>query len=143
MICQRRWSTATALAEFLHIRREIETVKPFFSRQVDRSRRAYDRTNRDWPGQCAFIASTNELEFIDVTGNRRFWPIPLAGPADIEAIERDREQLWAEAVHLYRQGFQWWLTPSLEAIAAKDGGDRDSAGSGPPQLARAGSDCLG
>jgi predicted P-loop ATPase len=22
-------------------------------------------------------------------------------------------------VHLYRQGFQWWLTPSLEAIAAK------------------------
>ena len=107
------------LAEFPHIRREIEKVKAFFSRQVDRFRRAYDRANRDWPRQCAFIASTNELEFIDVTGNRRFWPIPLAGPADIEAIDRDREQLWAEAVHLYRQGFQWWLTPSLEAIAAK------------------------
>ena len=106
------------LAEFPHIRREIEKVKAFFSRQADRFRRAYDRTNRDWPRQCAFIASSNELEFIDVTGNRRFWPIPLGRPADIEATERDREQLWAEAVHLYRQGFQWWLTPSLEAIAA-------------------------
>ena len=107
------------LAEFPHIRREVEKVKAFFSRQADRFRRAYDRANRDWPRQCAFIASTNELEFIDVTGNRRFWPIPLASPADIGAIERDREQLWAEAVDLYRQGFQWWLTPSLEAIAVK------------------------
>jgi predicted P-loop ATPase len=43
----------------------------------------------------------------------------LARPADIEAIERDREQLWAEAVYLYRQGFQWWLAPSLETIAAE------------------------
>jgi len=107
------------LAEFPHIRREIEKVKAFFARQTDRFRRAYDRANRDWPRQCAFIASANELELIDVTGNRRFWPIPLAKPADIEGIMRDREQLWAEAVYLYRQGFQWWLTPSLEAIAAK------------------------
>ena len=54
-----------------------------------------------------------------MTGNRRFWPIQLARPVEIEAVVRDREQLWAEAVYLYRQGFQWWLTPSLEAIAAE------------------------
>jgi predicted P-loop ATPase len=107
------------LAEFPHIRREIEKVKAFFSRQADRFRRAYDRANRDWPRQCAFIASTNELEFIDVTGNRRFWPIPLARPVDVEVIVRDREQLWAEAGYIYREGFQWWLTPSLESIAAE------------------------
>ena len=52
------------LAEFPHIRREAEKVKAFFSRQADRFRRAYDRANRDWPRQCAFIGSTNELEFI-------------------------------------------------------------------------------
>lgn len=107
------------LAEFPHIRRDVEKVKAFFSRQSDRFRRAYERVNRDWPRQCAFIATANELEFIDLTGNRRYWPFPAAKPADIEAIERDREQLWAEAVHRYRQGFQWWLTPSLEAIAAE------------------------
>jgi predicted P-loop ATPase len=37
----------------------------------------------------------------------------------MEAVVHDREQFWAEAVYLYRQGFQWWLTPSLEAIAAE------------------------
>ena len=37
--------------------------------------------------------------------------------ADVKAIERDRDQLWAEAVHWYRGGFEWWLPPSLEAIA--------------------------
>ena len=106
------------LAEFPHIRREVERVKAFFSRQVDRFRKAYDRATRDWPRQCAFAASTNELEFIDGTGNRRFWPIPLAAAADLRAIVPDRDQLWAEAVHWYRRGYQWWLSPPLEAIAA-------------------------
>jgi predicted P-loop ATPase len=106
------------LAEFPHVRREVERVKAFFSRQIDRFRKAYDRANRDWPRQCAFIASTNELEFIDVSGNRRFWPIPLRGRVRVEQIACDRDQLWAETMHLYRQGYQWWLSPSLEAIAA-------------------------
>jgi predicted P-loop ATPase len=107
------------LSEFPHIRREIDKVKSFFSRQTDRFRRAYDRANRDWPRQCVFIATTNELEFIDTTGNRRFWPVPMSGPADVKAIERERDQLWAEALHWYRAGYQWWLTRSLEAIAAQ------------------------
>jgi predicted P-loop ATPase len=106
------------LAEFPHIRREIERVKAFFSRQFDRYRRAYATGNRDWGRQCAFIATANELEFIDHTGNRRFWPIPLRAPADPTAVERDRDQLWAEAMHLYHEGYRWWLPPSIEAIAA-------------------------
>jgi predicted P-loop ATPase len=106
------------LAEFPHIRREVEKVKAFFSRQTDRYRRAYDRANRDWPRQCVFFATTNELEFIDTTGNRRFWPILMHAPADVEMIMRDCDQLWAEAKHLIDSGFKWWLPPSLEAIAA-------------------------
>jgi len=107
------------LSEFPHFRRDIERVKAFFSRQTDRYRRAYGRLNADHKRQCVFIASANELEFIDVTGNRRVWPIPLAKPVDVAAIERDREQLWAEAVHWYDQGFAWWLPPGVEAIAAE------------------------
>jgi predicted P-loop ATPase len=107
------------LSEFPHIRRDIERVKAFFSRQADRYRRAYGRLNTDHPRQCVFIASANELEFIDVTGNRRVWPIPLAKPVDVAAIERDREQLWAEAAHWHDQGFPWWLPPGIEAIAGE------------------------
>jgi predicted P-loop ATPase len=107
------------LAEFPHMRRDIDRVKAFFSRQTDRYRRAYGRLSIDHPRQCAFIATANELELIDVTGNRRVWPVPLAKPVDVAAIERDRDQLWAEAVHWYDQGFAWWLPPGIEAIAGE------------------------
>jgi hypothetical protein len=33
----------------------------------------------------------------------------------VEALERDRELLWAEAMHLYRLGEQWWLTDEEHA----------------------------
>jgi predicted P-loop ATPase len=107
------------LAEFPHIRKEVDKVKAFFSRQTDRYRRAYDRLNRDWKRQCVFMATANDLEFIDPTGNRRFWPILMSGPADVEKIITDRGQFWAEAMHWLHAGFEWWLTPSLEAIAAE------------------------
>ena len=73
----------------------------------------------DWPRQNVFIGTSNDLEFIDVTGNRRFWPVEIAGSIDITRIVADRDQLWAEAVHLYRTGFRWWLPPNIERIAAE------------------------
>jgi len=107
------------LAEFPQIRREVDHVKAFFSRPTDRYRPPYARTVGDWPRQCVFIASVNELELPDVTGNRRFWPVLLAGPVKDRDIERDRDQLWAEAVHWYRAGNKWWLSPRIEVIAGE------------------------
>jgi putative DNA primase/helicase len=104
------------LAEIPHIRRETEKMKAFFSRREDRYRAAYGRGSKDYPRQGVFIGTSNDLEFVDVTGNRRFWPFISEG-VDIEAIECNRDQLWAEAVHLYRQGVQWWLPTNIENIA--------------------------
>jgi len=111
------------LAEFPHIKKEIEKVKAFFSRQFDRFRAAYGHAPEDWGRQCVFIATTNELEFIDPSGNRRNWPIPLARPVEVARIEADRERLWAEALHLYHHDYKWWLPPGIEAIAAEIQGD--------------------
>jgi predicted P-loop ATPase len=111
------------LAEFPHIKREVEKVKAFFSRQYDRFRAAYGHNPEDWGRQCVFIATTNELELIDVSGNRRTWPVPLARPVDIAAIVRDRTMIWSEALFLFRSGYKWWLSPSIEAIAAEIQGD--------------------
>jgi predicted P-loop ATPase len=107
------------LGEFPHVKKEIDKVKQFFSSPTDRYRRSYDRVTQDWPRQCVFIATTNDLEFIDPTGSRRFWPIEISKKIDTAHIMEDRDQLWAEADHVYQQGYQWWLKPNIEAIAAE------------------------
>jgi predicted P-loop ATPase len=107
------------LSEIPHVSGGVERVKAFLSRQVDRYRVAYGRATQDYPRQCAFIGTSNDIEFSDVTGNRRLWPVVSVGKIDVEAIERDRDQLWAEAVQLYRDGVPWWLAPGVEQIAAE------------------------
>jgi len=79
-------------------RAEVERVKAFASRQVDRARKAYGRVREDVPRRCVFFATTNDKEYLlSQTGNRRFWPIETTH-IDIEGLRVDRDQLWAEAV---------------------------------------------
>jgi hypothetical protein len=107
------------LAEIPHLHKQVDRIKGFFSRQSDRYRRAYDVTSRDWPRQCVFAGSSNNLELPDETGNRRLWPVGQIISVDVAAIERDAELIWSEAVHLYREGVEWWLPPPIEALAAE------------------------
>jgi putative DNA primase/helicase len=51
----------------------------------------------------------------DPTGNRRFWPFKV-GALDIKAIENDRDQLWAEAVHALKNGGNWWPTQAESSL---------------------------
>jgi predicted P-loop ATPase len=98
------------LSELSQLKRgEIETVKAFISRQTDKFRPPFGRVEIEVPRQCVFIGTTNEAEYlVDVTGNRRFWPI-RCGKIDIAALKRDRAQLWAEAVHRFRKHEPWHI----------------------------------
>jgi predicted P-loop ATPase len=63
----------------------------------------------------------------DETGNRRFWPVRCRN-IDLDALARDRDQLWAEAVVRYRQGAIWWLDePELIADAKAEQDQRYQA----------------
>jgi len=100
----------------------LTRVKDWITQPVDIYRPSYGRHPIRRPRQAVFIATTNESEYLhDPTGNRRFWPIPVT-KADREALERDRDQLWAEAVHAYTEGVQWWPsddeTPELRRLQA-------------------------
>lgn len=81
-------------------------MKAFISRQVDRARLAYAKLVEDFPRQCVFMATTNESIFLtSVTGNRRVWPIEVRD-VDIDGIERDLEQLYAEALVMYEEKYK-------------------------------------
>jgi hypothetical protein len=107
------------IAEMDSIRRSEWTgVKAFLSSQVDTYRASYGRVQEAIPRQTVFAGSTNEAAFLgDSTGQRRFW-VREVGTCRPEWIVASRDQLWAEAIDLWRQGEQWHLTPSEAALAA-------------------------
>lgn len=121
---QLRRAWVVELGELSSIKRsDVEQVKAHLSKQVDIYRAAYARRVLEHPRQCVFCGTTNEALFLKGdTGNRRFWVIPVVAELRkykdwSEAIRRDRDQLWAEAVRYYKQGEPLYLSEELEAQA--------------------------
>jgi hypothetical protein len=87
-------------------RGDVRSIKAFMSRTHDRARLAYAKRAAEFPRQCIFIGSTNDSNYLkDDTGARRWWPMPCAleGEIDTVALEANVDNLWAEALHLYRE----------------------------------------
>jgi predicted P-loop ATPase len=94
-------------------RADVDHVKAFASRQVDRARPAYGRFREDRPRRSIEWGTTNNNEYLlSPTGNRRFWPLET-GKIDIEALKGDREQLLGEAATYEADGESIMLDPSL------------------------------
>lgn len=101
-----------------------EIVKAFISRTYDRFRSPYGRRTEEYPRQCVFAGSTNNLMFLkDRTGNRRFWPI--TGDKDRKTknswdLSKDEiDQLWAEAFVYWSEGESLVLEGALEEEALR------------------------
>jgi putative DNA primase/helicase len=101
--------------------KDAHRIKSFISSPSDNYRKSFGKTNEDVPRQCVFAGSTNETHYLtDGTGNVRFWPV-LVGEMDYDGIERDRDQLWAEAFSLYVDGKHWHITdPRVEELARQE-----------------------
>jgi predicted P-loop ATPase len=90
-------------------RAETGRIKAWTSRTVDRFRPPYGSRVIESPRPCVFAGTTNGDSYLkDETGNRRFWPV-RASRVEIQALEKDRDQLWAEARRLHSAGAAWWL----------------------------------
>jgi len=111
-----RW--VIELSELAAVRRaEVESVKGYISRTQDVFRPPYGRRAVTVLRQSVFVGTTNEREYLrDKTGNRRYWPVRCTR-IFLEDLERDRDQLWAEAVHYYKQGAQWHPDAALTEMA--------------------------
>jgi predicted P-loop ATPase len=99
---------------------DVNRVKAFASRDTDRARPAYGRCVEKRPRRCTLWGTTNDQQYMkSQTGNRRFLPVP-AGRIDIEALARDRDQLWGEAAVAEAAGETIALDESLWATAAEE-----------------------
>lgn len=87
-------------------RAEIEAQKAFFSKQAEKARLAYERRVTVLLRQFIIAMTTNEDQYLkDSTGGRRYWSVRVNVPQiDTDRLAANRDQLWAEAVHRYRQG---------------------------------------
>jgi putative DNA primase/helicase len=108
-------------------KQDTEHMKAFVSRQHDRVRLSYARKANDYPRQSIMIATMNPDQgdnkyLVDSTGNVRYWPIACSDDKiQIDAFTDIRDQLFAEAMHLYQKGESLWLnTEEQEKLAERE-----------------------
>jgi predicted P-loop ATPase len=129
MVAASTWFVELAeLASLKSAEEAYEKHKAFLSSASDMYRPPYAPALERFPRRCIFAGTTNAEEYLaDPTGNRRHWSAWVER-VDVDTLERDRDQLWAEAVHRYRAGLahkaterpvhaRWWLEPDEQCVA--------------------------
>lgn len=96
-------------------RAEASSVKAFISSTEDRFRAPYERAPTTHRRQTSFAATTNAAEYLkDWSGNTRFWPIAIGDRINLDGLAAARDQLWAEAVVMFRKKTRAYPTSEQE-----------------------------
>ncbi len=86
-------------------------MKQIITSSTDHYRASYGEISQDWDRHNIFAATTNEHQYLgDPTGQRRFLPI-VCNEINLDYVQANREQIWAEAYVRYRAGETWWEIP--------------------------------
>lgn len=94
-------------------KKDIDWLKSFLSKKVDRVRLPYAARSKDFKRKCVFIGtynpSGNNMYLRDDTGNRRFWPIECKGAVHFDWLRANKSQLWAEAFYRFKSGEKYYI----------------------------------
>lgn len=138
MVMQMMGAWCVELAEFVAvIRKDQNAVKGLISMRNDKVVLPYAKSASNHPRRCIFFGTINPDEvgyLTDSTGNRRYWPVSVTR-IDLEGIADKRDQLWAEAYHLYREGERWWLEGEENDLAEAETAERQELDAWAPVLA--------
>lgn len=120
-------------------RADVAAQKAWLSTQVDRYRPPYGASVVDRPRQCVFIGTHNPdgTGYLrDTTGSRRFLPVTVKG-LDRQAFIRDRDQIIAEAVEMWRDGVESWVLDHESDVTRAEQSSRTARDPWLPYLAEA------
>lgn len=93
---------------------ELRSVKNFITSQTDKYRPSYGKVSQAYPRQVVFYGTTNEDIYLrDPTGDRRWWPVKVK-TVKFDKLKKDREQLFAEALELFKSGERFYNTREEE-----------------------------
>lgn len=101
---------------------KFEEIKKFVTAVNLEFRKPFDRRAERYPKNFIIARTTNEEEYLkDKTGERRFLPLYANPQSQLKHPARDLkqdeiDQVWGEAVHLYRKGFSFSLSKQQEAV---------------------------
>jgi predicted P-loop ATPase len=78
---------------------------------IDVYRQSYGRRAAKYPRTCVICATSETSDYLtDARGKRRYWPVRCTD-INLDGLRHQREDLFAEAVHAYREGEKWYLMP--------------------------------
>jgi hypothetical protein len=106
------------IAELRGLRgRDSGAIKAWVSRRTEQWTPKYKEFSTSYQRRLILFGTTNEEQFLDdPTGNRRWLPMKV-GSVDVDAIERDRDQLWAEGLERFRMnGVEWKAAEELAKL---------------------------
>lgn len=93
---------------------DIARLKSHITSDMDIVRRPFTRKDSHFTRRTVYAASVNDSRFlIDVTGNRRFWTIPVTSINNNHNL--NMLQVWAEVYALWKTEKQTWLSKDEEA----------------------------
>jgi hypothetical protein len=103
MATARSW--LTEMSELTSLKRsDTSAMKGFLSSRLDRFRPPYGANLKAYPRRMFLVGTTNDDRYlIDTTTNRRYIPVRCggAGAFDLDALEEDRDQIYAEALAVF------------------------------------------
>jgi hypothetical protein len=133
LLLQGRWIIEMPELEGMN-KADTSETKRFLTQHEDIFRPPYGQKLTKSPRRCIFAGTVNHETYLkDDSGNRRFWPVRVTS-IDLDALARDRDQLWGEAVRLFRDGVPFWVKAEERSLSSKNSrtsGSRSMPGRAP------------